>query len=313
MADEVEENERAVIGGNNPPLGKMISLQEGDFAAVTTIYLEDDYAKQPDIVQSLLDEASKLMRDPATGEIAPIPDDDTKGKVASLIKRMRDTAKALAAFHGKEKQPYFRGGQAVDQYFFGMIDKLARRDKKNRPGAADVLGQMLTDYDNRKLAEEQERRRLAAAEAARVEREAREKREREERAAEEARLAAERARKPETKAAKEEVAQVAEEHASAARVEETVAAQQAQAAAIDTYRKPADIMRTRGDDGTLSTMGTEKYAEITDRTLLDLAKLGPYIPLDGLQKALNAWAKATDYREEMPGAAVGRRNKSLVK
>lgn len=309
---ERADNPIAVAGHNAPPLARSIAAEEGDFAAVTTAFLEEEYAKQPQIVQSLLDEAAALVRGP-DGKLRPIGDDDTKGKVASLIKRMRDAAKALAAFHSKEKQPYLRGGQAVDQFFFGLVDKLAKREKRNRDGAADVLGGMLTDYDNRKLAEEQERRRREAEEAARREREAREERERQEREAEQARLAAERARKPETKEEKGHAALEAEQAASAARIEETVAAQRAEEARIDTLRKPADIMRNRGEDGTLSTVGQEKYAEIVDRAKLDLVKLGPYIPLDGLQKALNAWARATDYREEMPGASVGRRNKSLVR
>ncbi len=72
-------------------------------------------------------------------------------------------------------------------------------------------------------------------------------------------------------------------------------------------------MRTRGSDGTLATMGQEKYAEVTDRQLLDKEILWPFIPLADLEKALRAWAKNTDYRTPMAGAEVGRRNKSVVR
>ena len=304
---------REVIGGNRPPLARSIAAEEGDFALVTTAFLEDEYAKQPPIVQSLLDEATTLLRDPTSGELMPIADDAMKGRVASLIKRMRDAAKNLAAFHGKEKGPYLRGGQAVDQFFFGLIDKLGRREKRSRPGAADVLGQMLTDYDQRKLEEHLAEQRRIQQEEARRAAAARAEQERQEREAEEARQAEARARKAENKEAHAEVAKAAEQQADTAGTTATIAESRAEEARIEQLRRPADIMRTRGDDGTLTTMAQETYAEITNRTELDLTKLGPYIPLDGLQRALNAWAKLTDYREPMAGAAIGRRPKSVVR
>lgn len=305
MSDTNDMNERAVIGGNNPPLARSIAAEEGDFAATTTAYLQEDYAKQPDIVASLLDEARAIPK--------VIEDAETKSKAASIIKRLRDTAKALDAFHGKEKQPYLRGGQAVDQFFFGLIDKCVRRVKTNNKGAADVLNDRLTDYDNRVLAAEQARRAREAAEAARIAREAQEKAAREAREAEEARLAAERARKPEAIEQKTVAAQQQETVADAAKVEAVVTTARAEEAHIATLARPADIMRTRGDDGTLSTMGTEKYAAIVDRDLLDKAALWPYLPLPALETALRAWAKNTDYRTPMAGAEVGRRNKSVVR
>lgn len=300
-----EQNPREVIGGNQPPLARSIAAEEGDFALVTTAFLEDEYAKQPKIVLALLEEAHALPK--------VIQDDDTKGKVTSLIKRLRDAAKALDAFHSKEKQPYLRGGQAVDQYFFGLIDKCVRRVKTNNPGAADVLNARLTDYDNRKLAEERARRDREAAEQARIAREAQAKADREAREAEEARLAAERARKPETAAAKTEAAVEKETAADASKVEAEVVTARAEEAHIATLAKPADIMRTRGADGTLSTMGQEKYANVVDRAALDKEALWPHIPLQDLEKALRKWAQMTDYRETMPGAEVGRRNKSVVR
>lgn len=300
------------IGDNRPPLARSIAAEEGDFALVTTAFLEDEYGKHGTIVQGLLDEATALMRD-SNGDLKRITDDDTKGKVASLIKRMRDEAKALVGLHDKEKTPYLRGGQAVDQWFYGFVDRLARRDKNNRPGAADILNDLLTEYDTRKLAEEQERRRLIAQEEARVAREAQEAAAKAAREAEEARLAAERARKPESKEERAGEARAAEQAASQAAVEAQVTTQKAEEAHVATLAKPADLMRTRGDDGTLSTMAEEKYAEIEDRTKLDMAALWPYLPLPAIQTALNQWARLTDYRTPMTGAAIGRRNKSRVR
>lgn len=304
MNDQNPENPRAVPG-NNSTIAREIAGYEGDFAGVTTDFLNEDYSRQPGIVASLLEEARAIPK--------VIEDDATKGTVTSLIKRLRDTSKALGAFHEKEKQPYLRGGQAVDQFFFGLIDKLAKRSKANNPGAADVLNARLTDYDNRKLAEEQQRRHREAVEAQRVAREAQEKAAREAREAEEARQAAERARKPEHIETKTDAAKVAEVLADEAKVDAIVANARAEEAYVGTLARPADIMRTRGDDGTLSTMGQEKYAELVDRDLLDRNALWAFIPIKALESALTQWAKSTDYRQTMPGANVGRRNKSVVR
>lgn len=307
-----ESNPREAIGSNNPPLARSISVEEGDFALSVTAFLQDEYQKQPTIVQALLDEATALMRD-ETGKLRDIPDDDVKGKVASLIKRMRDAAKVLEAAHGTEKQPYLRGGQACDQFFFGLIDKLQKRAKANNPGGADVLGRLLTEYDNRKLAAETERRRLIAEEETRKAIAAQAERDRLAREAYEAEAAAARARNPERKEEKVEAARDLQQQASAAAVEAEVTTQAAEAAHVEMLARPADIMRERHGDGTLTGMGTEKYAEIEDRTKLDMAALWPHIPLDALGKALNQWARLTDFRQPMEGAAIGRRNKSRVR
>lgn len=318
MSDEAE-NPRERLGGNNPPLGAMIGQTEGDFAAITSDYLADAFAKQIEIATSLLGEARDLPKE--------IPDDETKGKFTSLIKRLRDHSKTLTALHVAQKTPYLRGGQAVDQYFFGTIDKLARRVKTNNPGAADILNNRLTEYDNKILAAEQARRQREADEAAKDAREAAQKAEAERlaeekrvREAEEAALAAERARNPERREEKAAVAEAAHsaaqdqgQKADAATVDAQVALGKAQEAHLATTAKAADIMRTRGEDGTLSTMGTEKFAEILDFEALDSAKLWPYISADAKQKAVTAFARATDYRVAMPGCSIGRRNKSTVR
>jgi hypothetical protein len=299
------ENPRAVIGDNAPPLARSIAAEQGDFALVTTAFLNEEYARQPRIVTLLLQEARELPE--------VIEDDATKGKVASLIKRLRDTAKTLEAFREAEKQPYFRGAQAVDQFFFGLIDRLSRRDKKAKAGAADVLLARLTDYDTRMLEAERERRRKAAEEEERKARAAQEEADRAAAGAEEARVAAERARKPETAAAKEAVADVREAAAGEAKVGAAIAAGKAEAARIDTFAKPADIMRSRGEDGTLSTMATEPYAEIENEALLDMQRLWPFINLDAKEKALRSWTRVTGHNQQMPGAKIGRRPRSSVR
>lgn len=292
-------NERAVIGGNDAP----------DFAKMEVERLNQDYAALKTTAADLVVEAEAIP-----GEI---PDAETKGKVTSLIKRIRDAKVRIEGMHELEKQPHLRRGQGVDQFFFGIWDVLAKRAKNNRDGIGDVLQKKLTAYDTRILAEEQERRRKAAAEAAEVERKARVERERLEQEQRDREEAAARARAPAKIEEKEQKAAEASEAASFARVEETVASQAAEQAYIETLAKPADIMRQRGDDGTLSTMGTEKFAEITDRKTLDLEPLRAYLKADALQTALNAYAASHAYSSDpsvqIKGARFGKRPKSMVR
>jgi hypothetical protein len=289
-------NSRAVIGSNTP--------DAIDYAKEESARLQRDYAELENTAVALEEEAStiEVITDPAGKEV-----------VVNLIKRIRDVKTRIEALHGLEKQPHLRRGQGVDQFFFGVWDRLMKRDKKNRDGIADVLGKILTDYDVRVLAEENERRRKAAEEAARAEAIRLEAQRKAEAAAEEARLKAERARTEATTAAKAELARQAEEEAAKARVEATVATAKAEEAHIETLARPADIMRTRTSAGTLSTMQQETFAEITDQASLDVGSLWPYIPFDAKQKALNAWARSTDFNQPMPGAKVGRRPKSTVR
>lgn len=281
------------------------NTQTIDYAAEEIARLQQDYAHIPTSVQELKAEAAAIA--------LPINDPDTKGAVMSLIKRMRDQAKAIIGIHELEKAPHYRRGQGVDQFFFGLHELLAKRNPRDKAGLADTLNAALTDYDNRLLAAEQERRRLEA-EKLRREAEAKAKAEAEAlRKAEEARLAAERARLPATQEAKGAIAEQAAIQVAAASADATTAADRAEEAYIDTLAKPADIMRTRGSDGTLGTMGREAYAEIVDAAKLDMAVLWPFISLDAKEKALRAWAKTTGHTTQMPGAAIGHRNKSRVR
>lgn len=305
MTDD-DTNPRAEIGGNFPPISEILSVFAADenFSKTVTDHLEKKYASFLRDAAILLEEARALP--------ARIEDKETRAKFPPLIKRFRDLKAKFESFHELEKAPFRRGGDACDSLFFGTIDKLMRRNKNNNAGASDILGARLTDYDNRVLAEEEERR---AAEAKRLADEARaaeEARLKAEREAEELQLAAERARKPEIVEEKREVAAAAEQTASAARVEATVTLARAEEAHIATLAKPADIMRDRGEDGTKSTMAQETYAEVEDSEKLDGAILWAFVLPDARAKALRAWAKQTDYRKPMPGARVGRRNRTKV-
>ena len=304
------------IGHNMPPLPALISdaAEKQDFAQIVTEWLNDRFGSAPKMVADLLEECADLVRDKVTGELVEIADDEMKGKVTSLIKRIRDEAKKLEGIHDKEKIPYYRGGQAIDQTFFGLIDKLTRRDKKNRAGAADILNDMLTAYDSKVLAAKQAELRRQAEEKARLEREAREREAAEARKAEEMRLAAERARKPEIVEEKREVAAQQEVVSSVAKAEVQVAAAEAEGAHVAALAKPADLMRTRNETtGVLSTMQTEPYAVVEDANALDPVSLWPFVTLAAKEAALRGWAKTNGYTKQMAGAKVGRRPKSVVR
>ena len=289
-------NPRAAIGSNTP--------DAVDYAKEESERLQRDYAELANTVFDLKEKGEAITE---------INDADDKSVVVDLIKNQRDAVKRAIGLHELEKTPHYRRGQGVDNFFFGLVDLLLKRDKKNRDGEGDRLNKLLTEYDVRMLAEENERRRKAAEEAARIEAARMEAQRKAEAAAEEARLKAERARTAATTAAKEATAREAEEAASAARIEAAVATAKAEEAHVATLARPSDIMRTRTDTGTLSTMQQETYAEIENAALLDPAKLWAYIKFDAKQSALTQWAKSTDFREPMTGAKIGRRPKSQVR
>lgn len=289
-----ESNPRSVVGDNKAP----------DLAKGVLDALHKDYASLSDTVTTLLSEAAKIP--------ASIRTDDEMGTAAALIKKFRDFTARAEGFRTAEKEPHLRAGQAVDSFFFGLMDLCGRRDRKAKPGPADFLQGKLDSYQQEKLRIEQERRRLEAQETARIEREARLAAEKLEQEARERREAAERARVPERIAEKSVIASQAEAAASAATVESMMASDRAEAAYIDTLAKPADIVRQRVGSGPLVTMAQEGFAEIVDQAKLDMATLWPFISLDAKEKALRAWAKTTGHTVQMYGATVGKRNKSKV-
>lgn len=281
------------------------NTQTIDYAKEEVDRLQRDYPQFTNLALELKAEGEAIL--------GKIVDPESKGIAASIIKRTRDAAKRFDGVRELEKMPHFRRGQGSDQFFNGLIDMLTRRDRKNRPGIADSLQQELTEYDTRILMAEQERRRKIAEEEARKQREAQQAAAKAAQEAEEKRLAAERARLPETRETKQEAAAVAGEAASAAKIEEAVATDRAEAAYVGTLAKPADIMRQRGEDGTLTTMAREFYAEVVDATKLDKGALWPFISLDAKEKALRQWAKTSGHRQQMAGAAIGDRPKSVVR
>jgi hypothetical protein len=295
MHSSTSSNLRAVIGDNRAP----------DMAARVTAELDRDYAELDRNVEVLL-ERTRLLPE-------VIEDEATALRVGADIKELKDTDARVEAFRVAEKEPYLRAGNAVDAKFHALRDKIARRSRQGRPGMLDLLqGRVNAWLDRRRAQEEAERRARAqeearrAAEAARREAEAR-------KAADEAREREARSRKPEKAAA---AAAAAEQAAALAAAEAAAAAERAEAARIATLARPADMVRTRGDNGVLLTQAREGFAILVDRmqiTADGLARLLPYISDAELEKAARGYGRTTGYSQPLSGFEVGMRAKGVVR
>lgn len=295
-------NPRAVPGSNQAP----------DFAQIVTDRIASEYAEFKTTLADMRSEADKLPN--------PVTSDDDALASGALIKRFRDLDSRVEAVRIMEKEPYLRGGNAVDSWFNVLRDMIGKRNKNDRsakPGIADVLQARINDYQDRKLAAERARLAAQQAEAARVAQEAARKAAEEARQAEEARLSAERARKPENIVTKNAAAVEQERRAIEAQIEAKRQADQAEEARLDTLASAADLVRTRGSDssgaGVLLTSQKEPYALLVDRNKVDMNALRPYFTEAEIEKALRGWAKATGHRTQMEGAEIGHRNKGVTR
>jgi hypothetical protein len=271
--------------------------QPPDFAKEVTDRMARDYAEMANSTTTILKEANDLP--------PSVEDEPGLRTYSDVVVRIRDLVARADSTRKAEKEPYLRGGQAVDGFFNGLAERLEKATK--------VLTKRVNDFQQRKLAEERERRRLEAEETARQEREARENAQRTAVAAEEARQVAERARKPEHIETKSAAASAAEAAASAAVVQAQLASDQAQDAHIDTLRKPAEIVRSRFDEGRLVTMKQVGYAEIVDKMKLDPVALWPFVKEEHALMALKAWAKTNSFKRPMDGALVEMRDDTVIR
>lgn len=301
--EDTNPNPRAIVGANKPPIG---ALAEGEqtVGEIVATRLKLDYDELDKLVTELLEKARKL---PAT-----VDSDEEAVPFIALIKDLRDAKKRAEHHHDAEKAPVLAAGAAIDGYFFVLIEKLARRVKNGKAGAADVLLARLADYQERKLLAEQARLRREAQEAADKERAAQAAKAEAERVAEEARLAAARARKPEHIETKTAIADESAVVADTAGVNALMAGDKAEVAHFATFTPAADLARTRTDVG-MATMGKEAFALVTDYDALDKAVLWPFIKRDAIDAALRAWAKTTSHKTMMVGASIGHKNKTGVR
>jgi hypothetical protein len=283
-----------------------------DQAQIVTDRLALAFQEQTKTLKELLEEAQK--------RIPKVASDDEAVARGSLIKRFRDLDTRLESHREAEKNPYLRACNAVDSFFFGLRDIIAKRKKGDRsvkPGVIDILQSEIDVWQNEKIMAEQARLAREKAEADRLAREEQARLLKARQEAEEAERSAARARSAATQAARRAEADAAAEQAALIKAQAEMAAQQAEEARLATLVKPADLSRVRGSDasggGVMLTTAREAYAILTDRKLVDMEKLRPYFTDKEIEKALRGWASATDHKVKMPGAEIGHRNKGVTR
>lgn len=294
MTDQGNPRER--IGANNPP---------SDFRMMEEERLREEYPSLAADVTALLDDARKLP--------AKIENDQQMADAAKLAAKIMDKADAIQADREREKKPHLDRGSAVDEYFNTQGDKLAQRNKKERPGAADVLKKRIANYNAAKIAAEQAKRDKEAADAKRERDRLQKEADDKARAAAEAQAAANRARKPENVADRQQQADELASKAAEANAAVALAEDRAHGAYIETLAKPNELVGIKIEDGPKIGVTMEKYAEIVDADKLDKNKLWPFISDEAKEKALKQWAKNTGHNHQMDGAVIGERPKTNLR
>jgi len=134
---------RSVPGSNESP----------DYAKDVTTRIASEYVGLTNTLDELLSEAREMPKE--------VTSDADALMLGALIKRLRDLDSRCESVRELEKEPYLRGGNAVDAFFNGMRDRIGRRnrnDRKAAAGATDILQARINAYQDQKLAEERARR-----------------------------------------------------------------------------------------------------------------------------------------------------------
>lgn len=199
----------------------------------------------------------------AASRIPPIESDDIAGRVSDFVKQLTALNKAAETKRTGAKEPYLEGGRNIDGFFRTITDSVEK--------VKTIVQISLTKY----LREKADRERRERMEQERLAREAAEQAQRE---------AAERA-----------AALATEQHLTAA-IEAETKAEVAQADLVKAEQaaeaKPAELSRTRGEYGSVTSLRTEWVFDDLDRATLDLEALRPYLPSDGLEKAVRTFIRA---------------------
>jgi hypothetical protein len=199
----------------------------------------------------------------AAERVPAIESDDVAAKVSDFIKQVMAVVKAAEVQRVGEKEPYLEGGRGVDGFFRAITDPL---DKVKR-SIEQRLTVYLREKADRERREREERERLAREEETRRRREAEE---------------AERKLRDEQSL---KVAMEAEDRRKQAEADRIQAEKDAQA-------KAADLSRTRGEYGAVSSLRTTWTFSDLDRAALDLEALREHLPIDGLERAVRSFIKA---------------------
>ena len=219
--------------------------------------LTDEYA---DAIARRDDLLAGIDRATAIGAIA---DEETAGKFTDFIKQIGAAVKNAEAARVSEKEPYLENGRTVD----GWFKRITEPHNKGK----ESLTSMLTSYERAKA----EAERKARVEAEQLAREAE---------AEAARIAAEAEAAAEDDAGMDSAIDAAQAAAHAAA--------DAEQARKDAAAKAADLSRTRGDLGAVSSLVTFWDFSDLDRAALDLEAIRAHIPQDAIEKAVRSFIKA---------------------
>ena len=193
-----------------------------------------------------------------------IEDEATAGKMADFVSLQIDKfLKNAKIAHQDEKEPYLSGGRTVDGFWHSLIDEIEAGKK--------ALNKVRKSYADAKAAAE----RRVRDEGARL---AREEETRKRREAEKASAAAE------TEA--DLAAAVAREEEAIQASKETTAAEKAAAA------KPAELGRTRGEYGGMTTLKQFWNFKDVERGDLDLEALRQHLSTAALEGAVRSWINA---------------------
>lgn len=213
-----------------------------------------------------------------------VTSEEEAGQVSDLRKGFQALLKAFDAAHSAEKAPWTGLAKVVDGFFFPKRDKL-KAELVRINGIEIRFLELKAAAERRRREEEAERARKVAEEAL--------KRAQEEEAARRA-SANPNAEPPR-----------ADDRAMEEAIAADQAAQRAQKAAA---AKPADLSRTRGDLGSVSSLKRRWTGEMVDRARLDLEALRGHLSADDLNKAIRAWVKANSADNKpapvLPGARV---------
>lgn len=230
--------------------------------------------------RDVLDRCEQLLE--AATRVPPITDDDAAGEVSDYIKQLGALSKMAEAKRTAAKEPYLDGGRVVDGFFKAITDPVdkVKTDTQRK----------LTIY----LREKEEAERRARMEQERL-----------------AREAAERARREAEAAAKAAADAAALDRAiEAEKAAETAAADAAKAAAA-ADAKASELTQTRGEYGSMSSLRTSWVHGDIDRASLDLEALRPYLPVDGIEKAIRAFIKAGG--RELRGTTIFETTNAVVR
>lgn len=145
-----EPNERATIGGNNPPISEVLAEQYRDLVAK---------------IEPIAERANALPR--------KVESDEDLGPVGDIIVDASALSKEIEKARKAEKEPHDRAGKEVQAFFLPLKDRLDRistafqtaSDEYQRQKAA--AARRAAEEEARKLREEEERLRREADEAKR--------------------------------------------------------------------------------------------------------------------------------------------------